>query len=222
MNRPIHVVLSLLLVLGLSLPLGALAQAPAPGQLRGVLLDGEGLPAEGYQVSAKAANGDLFNSTMSAADGSFVVPGMPAGEYTLVAIAPDGSEYPVIGGPIKIGAGETQRLELRIADIGMAPGRDADAVRGIQEGTDSERRRGGFWQSRTGRVVLIVGGIAGAGHDPGAGVAPGARARRRASGDLVGAAGHAADRAVALRPRHPQLPPPGVDPGRVRGGPGIG
>lgn len=162
MNRPLRVLLALALVIGLVFPLGALAQSPAPGQIRGILLTSEGLPAEGFQISAKAANGDLFNSTMSGPDGRFVVPGLPAGTYTLVALGPEGAEYPIMGGPVEIGAGETRRLELKVAELGAAPGRDPEAVRTVQEETDSDRRRGGFWSGTTGRVIMIVGGLAGA------------------------------------------------------------
>ena len=162
MNRQLRVVLSFLLVLGLALPISALAQAPAPGQIRGILLTTEGLPAEGFQISAKAANGDLFNSTMSGPDGRFVVPGLPPGTYELVALGPDGAEYPIVGGPVAVEAGQTQRLELQVAELGAAPGRDPNAVRKVQDDTDSDRRRGAFWSSTTGRVIMIVGGLAGA------------------------------------------------------------
>jgi len=128
-----------------------------PGEIRGVLLDAEGLPAEGHQVGARSAAGDLFLSPRTGRDGAFVLTGLPPGEYRLVAFTPDGAELPLSPGDVKLGPGKTARLELRVSGEAGPPGRTADDVGRVRAGTRSGQ--GSFWTTRSGRIVLIGGGI---------------------------------------------------------------
>ncbi|GEM_PF-3647738 len=116
----------LALVLALALGLGpawaAGGAAAGTAQLRGVLLDNEGMPARGYQVGLRSADGDLFLSTATGPDGAFVVQIVPPGKYELVAFAPDGSEFPVLSKPVVLKEGQVARLEIRIGPKGYAPG----------------------------------------------------------------------------------------------------
>ncbi len=153
-----HRVTALAVVL-LSLAAPILAQQPAarePGALRGVLLDAEGLPAEGYQIGARSAAGDLFLSPRTGADGAFALTGLPSGTYQIVAFAPDGSEFPLSSGTIAIAPGTVERLELRITGKGGPPGRAAADVQKVRE---ASRAGGGFWKTRAGRLVMIGGGV---------------------------------------------------------------
>jgi hypothetical protein len=151
---------SLLLALALALsPSLALAQTSDMqlAQVRGVLLDAEGLPAEGYQLGVKGEAGDLFLSPATAQDGSFVVQALPPGRYTMVAYAPDGTEYPVLGRAVELSPGQVERVELRLGEVGGPPGRDPEALRGARQA--EEEVAGSFWSSRTGKIVLVTGGV---------------------------------------------------------------
>ncbi len=96
--------------------------AAGTAQLRGVLLDAEGMPARGYQVGLRSASGDLFLSTATGPDGTFVVQIVPPGKYELVAFGPDGSEFPVLSKPVVLKEGQVVRTEIRIGARGFAPG----------------------------------------------------------------------------------------------------
>lgn len=112
--------LSLALVLPAALPVTGAAEA---SQVRGVLLDAEGLPATGYQVGLRSESGDFFLSASTGADGHFELTGLPAGNYRLVAFDPEGAEFPVLSEPIALAAGAVERLEVRIASGATPPGR---------------------------------------------------------------------------------------------------
>lgn len=137
-----------------------LAQQPAlrtPGEVRGVLLDAEGLPAEAHQLGARSAAGDLFLSPRTGKDGVFALTGLPPGEYRLVAFAPDGTELPLSPGQVRLEAGKTVRLELRVSGKAGPPGRTAEDVGRVRAETTSGQ--GSFWTTRSGRLVMIGGGI---------------------------------------------------------------
>jgi hypothetical protein len=161
MRRPSRILLTML-VFSLVAP-ASLAQ-PAPGgeaaaQLRGVLLTAEGLPAVGYQIGLKSTEGDLFLSPPTAKDGGFALELVPPGSYSVVAFGPNGAEYPVLGREIALTAGQVERLELRIAEQGLPPGRTAEEVEALRERTGS-----GKLAALTGKtkVIVVVAGIAAA------------------------------------------------------------
>ncbi len=137
-------------------------QAPPAAQLRGVLLNAEGLPASGFQLGLKSRAGDLYLAPPTGADGSFAIDGLPAGPYQVVAFAPDGTEFPVVGGEIELRAGAVERLEIRLRATGHSPGRPPDASPPGAPGA-----KGGNWFSRlwhsgpggkAGLIAIVVGG----------------------------------------------------------------
>ncbi len=165
-NRLAALALALILVVSPTLtlaappaPAAAPATPPSPtsAQVRGVLLDADGLPASAHQIGLKSAQGDLFLSPPTGPDGAFALELIPPGRYRLVAFAPDGAEFPVLGQEVELKPGQVERVELRIAGDAKAPGRDTSQLDETRESTSS--RRGGFWQTRTGRIVLIAGGV---------------------------------------------------------------
>lgn len=97
--------------------------APKPAQVRGVLLDSQGLPAKGYQIALKDKVGNLFMSGPSGADGAFAVNAVPPSTYRLTAFAPDGTEFPVLSKEVALKAGQMERVEIRLSGKGAAPGR---------------------------------------------------------------------------------------------------
>ena len=114
---------ALFTLLAIALPTTLLAQAAGTGEVRGVLLDTAGLPAKGYQIGLKTPDGNLFLSKATAADGTFVVSGLPPATYQFVAFAPDGGELAVAPRQTTLAAGQKERTELRLtSDKAVAPG----------------------------------------------------------------------------------------------------
>jgi len=157
----------LALVLALALGLGpawaAGGAAAGTAQLRGVLLDAEGMPARGYQVGLRSADGDLFLSTATGPDGAFVVQIVPPGKYELVAFAPDGSEFPVVSKPIVLKEGQVARMEIRIGPKGYAPGHaparaGGAAGKGTAGATAGTAATGGVLASWWVPLAVVVGG----------------------------------------------------------------
>lgn len=124
-------------------------------QVRGVLLDAEGLPAVEYQLALRSTAGDLFLSSPTARDGSFIIDEIVPGEYRLVAFGPHGVEYPVASKPVMLAPGQVERTEVRIGGEGVVPGRTHPA--------DAESTAGGavgrsFWASKGWIIAVAVGG----------------------------------------------------------------
>ena len=138
------------------------AAAPAGkglAQIRGVLLDWEGMPAQGYQVALRSKAGDLFISAPSGIDGAFVIDQLPPGVYRMAAFAPDGAEFPVLAKDINLAAGQVERLEIRLAKKGGAPGRAETSP--TKEAAAKPGKKGGL---STGAIVgIVVAGVAAVG-----------------------------------------------------------
>lgn len=122
--RPIRRVLAVLLTMALVLPTATvLAAEEGLAQIRGVLLDQQGLPAVGHQVGLKSGAGDLMLSPPTGQDGHFVLTNLPPGQYELVAFDPDGAQFPVVSDPVTLEPGQIERIEVRIAGPAQPPGR---------------------------------------------------------------------------------------------------
>ncbi|NJN65183.1 MAG: carboxypeptidase regulatory-like domain-containing protein [Acidobacteria bacterium] len=150
-------VLALALALAPTLSLAAAVET-STAQVRGTLLTKEGLPAAAHQIGLKSSTGDLFLSPPTGPDGSFAIELLPPGKYELVALSPDGAQFPVLGRQVELKAGQVERVELRLSDEEIAPGRTDEELASTRDATSS-RKRAGFFQSRTGRIVLVAGGI---------------------------------------------------------------
>ncbi|MFN7967522.1 MAG: carboxypeptidase-like regulatory domain-containing protein [Acidobacteriota bacterium] len=157
-------VLSLLLVSMLVLPLTAIAAPPAAAanasEVRGVLLSADGTPALGFQIGLRSKTGDLFLSAPTGADGAFAVESLPPDTYRVVAFAPDGAEFPVLGREVALKAGQVERIEARLAEKSISPGSLQGASdKGAAAGTTSKKRGfAGFWGTTGGKIAVIVGG----------------------------------------------------------------
>ena len=149
---------ALLTLLALVIPTAALAQAPGAAEVRGVLLDTGGLPAKGYQIGLRTADGNLFLSKATPADGTFVIDGLPPATYQLVAFAPDGGEVPVVAKQMALASGQKERVEIRLAsDKAQVAGRvPAEAA-----ATGSSASSATFsWKALGIAAVAIAGGFA--------------------------------------------------------------
>lgn len=130
MMKPFRRAVALMTLFALLVPTALLAQAAGTAEVRGVLLDTGGLPAQGYQIGLRTADGNLFLSKATPADGTFVIEGLPPATYQLVAFAPDGGELPVVAKQVTLAAGQKERVEIRLASdkaqvAGRVPGEAA-------------------------------------------------------------------------------------------------
>jgi len=114
----------------------SIAQAQEQGlaQIRGVLLDAEGMPAVGHQLGLKSATGDLMLSAPAGADGQFVLSQLPPGRYEIVAYDADGAEYPIVSDEVALEPGQIARIEVRIAGAPHPPGRVRPAAQASSGG----------------------------------------------------------------------------------------
>jgi hypothetical protein len=136
------------------------ASTAVAAEVRGTLLLADGKPAIGYQVGLRGKSGDLFISPATGADGSFAITSIPPDTYQLVAFAPDGAEFPVLGKEVALTAGQIERTELRIGGKASPPGSGLSA----EQATPATNSKGGgkSWFRHTGVqvAVAVVGAFA--------------------------------------------------------------
>lgn len=77
----------------------------APGAIRGSIQDANGQPMAGYRVKVTAADGKVYQSEPTGADGKFEIPGLPAGSYTYSILDPQGNPIPVKMPPVTLEGG---------------------------------------------------------------------------------------------------------------------
>lgn len=150
--------IALLTLLALLLPTATLAQAAGTAEVRGVLLDTGGLPAQSFQIGLRTTDGNLFLSKATPADGTFVVDSLPPATYQLVAFAPDGGEVPVLAKQMALAAGQKERVEIRLASdkaqvAGWVPAEAAPASTTASSSTVN-------WKALGIAAVAIAGGFA--------------------------------------------------------------
>lgn len=82
-----------------------------PPQLSGTVLDSSGAVIAGAAVQVRSANGTVRTTTQSDKNGSFIISGLPAGNYRVVVSSPGFKTKEM---PVTIGAGKAQ-APLRIS-----------------------------------------------------------------------------------------------------------
>ena len=151
-RRAIALVLAALLLVS---PATVLAAEEGLAQIRGVLLDQQGMPAVGHQIGVKSGAGDLMLSAPTGADGHFVLSQLPPGRYELVAFDADGAQFPVASEPVTLEPGQIARMEVRIAGPAQPPGRTRTPA-------PAEQSRGAFGWFRDlpgyAKVGIVVAG----------------------------------------------------------------
>jgi len=108
---------------------------PQPPQVSGAVLDSSGAVIAGATVQVRSANGTVLTTSQSDANGSFIISGVPAGDYQLVVSNPGFQTKEI---PVTIGAAEAPaplRISLAVASLSTSvtvQGRQDDLV-GIAE-----------------------------------------------------------------------------------------
>ena len=110
-SRPV----ALASLLALALSTAAMSQNPGTADLSGVVLDASGQPAAGYPLKIVTPEWGKVIMHPSETDGSFVVNGLPPGDYELLAFQPGGSpDIPVASKKVTLAAGQKARIEVRV------------------------------------------------------------------------------------------------------------
>jgi hypothetical protein len=106
-------------VLFLLLPVPRLLFAQGITQLSGTVVDTSGAVIAGAAVRVRSANGTVQTTTRSDTAGSFIISGLPAGDYQLVVSAPDleTKEIPVTIGTTKAPA--PLRISLAVGSVSI-------------------------------------------------------------------------------------------------------
>jgi hypothetical protein len=98
----------------------------SPGEVDGVVLDAQGKPLAGAAVSMLKAGEEKPKSAVSGADGTFKFDALPSGVY--IGAATMEGYAPVTCRGIRLYAGQSRRLEIRLLPNGGEPSTCAEHV----------------------------------------------------------------------------------------------
>src|SRR5262245_60735212 len=81
------------------------AEAGAKGAIKGTLVDSNGAPLQGYKVKVTDANGLVYQSQVTGADGKYEIGDLPPGTYTYEILNPEGLIVPTKVPPVTLETG---------------------------------------------------------------------------------------------------------------------
>src|SRR5438128_1064049 len=108
--------ITMLLVLS-NFPLHLHAQAVANAQIHGVVSDTTGAVVTNAQIKATQTETDQVRSTVSGADGTYVLPNLPVGPYTLEVSSPSFKNLVQTGIILQVGTNVLVNVSLQVGDI---------------------------------------------------------------------------------------------------------
>ncbi len=112
----------------LFLSCAAFGQAVNNAQIHGVVQDSTGAAVPGAQIKATRTDTGLTQATVSGADGSFVLPGLPVGGYSLEVSAPAFSRYLQTGIVLEVGQNVQVNVGLTVGSVTQEVHVSADAA----------------------------------------------------------------------------------------------
>src|SRR5262249_25676413 len=95
----------------------ARAQAVASAQIHGVVTDPTGAVVPGAQVKATQTDTRQVRATVTANDGSYVLPNLPVGPYTLEVNIPQFSTYLQSGIILQVGTNVVINVTLQVGSV---------------------------------------------------------------------------------------------------------
>ena len=105
----------------------ALAAEPGgKGVIKGSLVDANGAPLQGYKVIVTDANGVVYQSPVTGADGKYEIPDLPSGTYTYEILDPEGQIVPTKVPPVVLESGVS--LTQPIAIVPKPPNKKGAAI----------------------------------------------------------------------------------------------
>jgi Carboxypeptidase regulatory-like domain len=106
----------------------AVGQAVNNAQIHGVVNDSTGAAVSGANVKATKSDTGVAQSTVSGADGSFVLPGLPVGGYSLEVTAAAFSKYVQTGIVLEVGQNVQVNVGLTVGSVTEEVHVSADAA----------------------------------------------------------------------------------------------
>jgi hypothetical protein len=113
---------------GLLLPGRALAQSAGGAQISGIITDPSGAVVPGAQVKATLTSTGQVRETVSTSNGSYVLPNLPVGPYTLEVITQGFERYVNSGIVLEVGNQVQVNIPLRLGDTNQQVQVTADAA----------------------------------------------------------------------------------------------
>ena len=104
------------------------AQAVNNAQIHGMVLDQSGAAVVGAQITATQKETGQIQTTVSAGDGSFVLPGLPVGAYSLQISAKGFSRYTQTGLVLQVGQNVQVNIPLTVGSVSQEVQVSADAA----------------------------------------------------------------------------------------------
>ena len=114
------VALAFFLSMALALPFAVLAQTAETAELSGVVLDASGQPAKGYPMKLTTQQWGEVIMHPTEDDGTFIVNGLPPGNYELRVFAPGTTENPIASKKVTLAAAQVEKLEIRVGAVAAA------------------------------------------------------------------------------------------------------
>ncbi len=116
MNRALSKLLYLCLASGFLAAGAAHAAEPVVGAIVGLVTDANQAPVAHATVTAVKADGSAVRATISASDGMFTLPDLPAGEWTVTAEV--AGRPKLVTAPLAVRAGQATRYDLALSGAG--------------------------------------------------------------------------------------------------------
>src|SRR5260370_9233607 len=104
----------------LSIPTAALAQAVANAAIHGVIGDSTGAVLPSAAIKAVHTDTGQVRSTVAASDGSFVLPNLPVGAYSIEATAPGFTSYIQSGIILEVGNNVLVNITMQVGTVTQA------------------------------------------------------------------------------------------------------
>ena len=106
----------------------AIAQAVNNAQIHGLVQDPSGAIVVGATITARQTDTGRLQVTRSSRDGSFVLPGLPVGAYSLEVSAPSFKKFLQTGIVLQVGENVEVNVPLTVGDVSQEVHVSADAA----------------------------------------------------------------------------------------------
>ena len=117
MNRYIIAAWMTAVIFMLSSPNRGFAQAVANAQIHGVVSDATGAVVPGAPVKTTQTDTGQVRTTVTANDGSYVLPNLPVGPYTLEVTVPQFNSYVQSGIILQVGTNVAVNVALNVGSV---------------------------------------------------------------------------------------------------------
>ena len=117
-----------IMLLGFSVIALAWSQAVSTSQITGTVQDASGLAVPGAEVKATQTSTGAIRGATSAADGTYVLPGLPVGPYSLEIAKPGFATYVQTGIVLQVATNPTIPVTLTVGTVSEHVNVEANAA----------------------------------------------------------------------------------------------